>query len=186
MSSFETGSPFPFPSSLPSSSFPPFSYSSSSSPVTPSSSGTSSSSVSRSDKSLLSLAVSSADVGSVCTQASPCILARRRLSHGSSGADFVFCSKLKVPDGAVEDPAFMHCAPSSRPWQWSVHSAFALKPSQRTVVQLPLHLHRSWMSSAADWRCAASRSISSRLLPFLNGWIWCGMVDVRPCILLVR
>ena len=46
-----------------------------------------------------------------------------RLWLGYGGADLLFRSKLKVPDGAAEDPVFMHCAPSSRPWQWSVHSA---------------------------------------------------------------
>jgi len=33
------------------------------------------------------------------------------------GADLVFRSTLKAPDGAAEGPLFMHCAPPSRPWQ---------------------------------------------------------------------
>jgi len=119
MSSFETGSSSSFPSSLPSSSLLSSSSSSTSSPVTPSSSRTSSSSVSRSGKSLLSLAISSADVGSVSMQVSPRVLARRlfRLRLDSGGADLVFRSRLKVPDGAADGPVFMHCAPPSWLWQ---------------------------------------------------------------------
>ena len=70
----------------------------------------------------------------------------------------------------------MHCAPPSRPWQRCVHSAFALKHLQRTVVQLPLHLQLTWMSSAGDWRRAASTRVSSWWLPCFGGGIWCGMV----------
>ena len=33
------------------------------------------------------------------------------------GADLVFHSRLKVPDGAPEGAVFMHCAPPSRPRQ---------------------------------------------------------------------